>query len=230
MGDDCVLILSGGLDSTTLLHHLIYHEREVHALSFDYGQKHKRELEFAKYWGRKLCKTHLVISINFPFFSSALTSQQRNIPEGHYTEETQRATVVPARNLIFLSFAIARAEDLGLTEVYYAAHYNDRAIYPDCREEFVNALNDISKISTYHGVEVHAPFIRMTKAEIVKRGLELGVDYSKTWSCYVGGERPCLKCGTCIERTEAFSLNNMKDPLLTGREWEVAVEIYEKSC
>ncbi len=230
MGDDCVLILSGGLDSTTLLHHLISQRREVHALSFDYGQKHKRELEFAKYWGRKLCKTHLIIPINFPFFSSALTSRQRNIPEGHYTEETQRATVVPARNLIFLSFAIARAEDLGLTEVYYAAHYNDRAIYPDCREEFVSALNDISKISTYHSVEVHAPFIRMTKAEIVRRGLELGVDYSKTWSCYAGKERPCLKCGTCIERTEAFFLNNTKDPLLADREWEVAVKIYEESC
>jgi len=227
--EECVLILSGGVDSTTLLHYLKYQGKEVHALSFDYNQRHRKELEFAKYWGRRLCKTHLIIPINFPFFSSALTSQHLDVPEGSYTEETQKVTVVPARNLIFLSFAIARAEDLGLSEVYYAAHHNDRAVYPDCREEFVDALSKVSEISTYHGVEVYAPFVKMTKIEIVKLGLELGVDYSRTWSCYVGGDRPCLKCGTCVERTEAFLLNNTKDPHLSDEEWRSAVKIY-KEC
>jgi len=126
--------------------------------------------------------------------------------------------------MIFLSIAVGYAVKIGAKDVYYAAHRSDQ-IYPDCRKEFVKAMDSaIYLANIYDPVELKAPFVDMTKAEIVALGLKLGVPYELTWSCYAGGERPCLKCGTCVERTEAFLLNNSKDPLLTEDEWKIAVE------
>jgi len=227
--EEAVLILSGGVDSVTLLHYLLARGYVVHAVSFLYGQRHSKEIECAKYWAEKLCSSHRIYRLPRLSQKSALTNPNAKVPETHYSDESQRATVVPARNLVFISFAVALAEELGLKEVFYAAHYNDKAVYPDCREEFVEKISAATREGTYAGVEVRAPFVRMTKADIVNLGLKLGVDYSKTWTCYVGGERPCLKCGSCRERAEAFLLNKTKDPLLSDSEWRRAVEIC-RSC
>ena len=227
-----IVVLSGGIDSTTLLHYTKAIGYEVYGISFNYGQKHSKELKYAEYWGKKLCKEWKLIDISFMkeiTSSSSLTNPEKEIPESHYTEETQKQTVVPNRNMVFLSIAIAWAEDIKAEKVFYGAHLNDYTIYPDCRKEFVEKLNETSQIGTYNKIKVEAPFINLKKWQIVSLGKKLGVDYNKTWSCYKGEERPCLKCGTCIERTEAFLKANLKDPLLTEEEWRKAVEIYEKS-
>jgi len=217
-----IIILSGGLDSTTLLHFLKNGGYEIYGLSFNYGQRHLKELEFAKYWGEKLCEEHKTIQldINDIISHSALSDKSIDLPEEHYTHENQKITVVPGRNTIMLSMAIAYAENLNIKEVFYAAHFSDRSIYPDCRKEYITALSLAWQLGTYNQVEVKAPFVDMTKTNIVRLGLDLKVDYSKTWSCYSGKERPCLKCATCQERNEAFVSNTTKDPLLTEAEWE----------
>jgi len=224
-----IIILSGGLDSTTLLYKLWQEGYELYALSFLYGQRHSKELQFAKYWGERSCIEHKILEIPLQQVSkrSALTDHTKSLPEDHYTHQNQEITVVSNRNMVMLSFAIAYAEDLGIDKVFYAAHQNDRAIYPDCRKEYVQALSLASKLGTYSHVEVIAPFVDLIKAEIIALGLKLGIDYSKTWSCYAGQERPCLKCATCLERTEAFLVNKVKDPLLTDKEWKQAVDIYQ---
>ncbi len=229
-----VLILSGGIDSSTLLYHLLYEGYEVHALTFFYGQRHAREVDCAKKIAEKASKIgfvdHKIVDISsiHELISKGAITGEEKVPEGYYTEETQKITVVPNRNMILLSIAVGYAVKIGAREVHYAAHKSD-FIYPDCRKEFVKALD----IAIYLGniweqVELKAPFVEMTKAEIVKLGLRLGVPYELTWSCYLGKERPCLRCGTCVERTEAFLLNNAKDPLLSDEEWKEALEIYRK--
>ncbi len=231
-----VMILSGGLDSTTLLWYLCSEGKEVHALTFNYGQRHSREIEHAK----KVVKAardrgfkvnHELVdisSISHLIASGALTGKEE-VPHGFYTDEIQKITVVPNRNMIMLSIAAGYAVKIGEKEVYYAAHKSDYAIYPDCRKEFVKALDTAIYLATlFTPVELKAPFVDMTKAEVVGLGLKLGVPYELTWSCYEGGDRPCLKCGTCLERTEAFLVNGVKDPLLNDEEWERAVEEYRK--
>ncbi len=231
-----VMILSGGLDSTTLLWYLCSEGKEVHALTFNYGQRHSREIEHAK----KVVKAardrgfkvnHELVdisSISHLIASGALTGKEE-VPHGFYTDEIQKITVVPNRNMIMLSIAAGYAVKIGEKEVYYAAHKSDYAIYPDCRKEFVKALDTAIYLATlFTPVELKAPFVDMTKAEVVGLGLKLEVPYELTWSCYEGGDRPCLKCGTCLERTEAFLVNGVKDPLLNDEEWERAVEEYRK--
>ncbi len=231
-----VMILSGGLDSTTLLWYLCSKGAEVHALTFNYGQRHSREIEHAKKVVEAAKKagfnlTHRVVdisSISHLISSGALTGEEE-VPHGFYTDERQKVTVVPNRNMIMLSIAAGYAVKLGEREVYYAAHRSDYAIYPDCRKEFVKALDAAIYLATlFTPVELKAPFVDMTKAEVVSLGLKLKVPYELTWSCYEGGERPCLKCGTCLERTEAFLLNEVRDPLLSDEEWKKAVEEYRK--
>jgi len=169
-----------------------------------------------------------ISSIQRLIAKGALTGDEE-IPEGFYTDESQRKTIVPNRNMILLAIAVGYAVKVGEKEVYYAAHKSDYAIYPDCRKEFVKALDTAVYLATiFDPVEIKAPFVDMTKAEIVKLGLKLGVPYELTWSCYRGEERPCLKCGTCLERTEAFLMNGVKDPALSDEEWRKAVEIYER--
>jgi 7-cyano-7-deazaguanine synthase len=225
-----VLIFSGGIDSSTLLYYLLKNGYSVHALTFIYGQRHVKEVDSAKKVAKKASEIgfveHRIVDITsiHDLISKGAITGNEEIPEGHYTEESQRITVVPNRNMIFLSIAVGYAVKIGAKDVYYAAHRSDQ-IYPDCRKEFVKAMDSaIYLANIYNPVELKAPFVDMTKAEIVALGLKLGVPYELTWSCYAGGERPCLKCGTCVERTEAFLLNNSKDPLLTEDEWKIAVE------
>ena len=202
---DSVLIYSGGVDSTTMLYE--FRDRIAVALSFHYGSNHNdKELAFARYHCEQLGIPQRVISLDFigKMFRSSLLEGADAIPEGNYDDENMRSTVVPFRNGIMLSVAAGLAESENLRYVMMANHAGDHAIYPDCRPEFVDALSEAIRLGTYEGIEVLAPYTRLTKADIARKGKSLGIDYSKTWSCYKGGEHHCGRCGTCQERIEAF--------------------------
>lgn len=210
-----VLIHSGGIDSTVLLSHLLAEGREVFALSVDYGQRHRRELEAAKricgHYGVK----HQVADLRAlaPLFgANALTDAQIAVPEGHYEEASMKATVVPNRNMLLIAVAASWAMSLKASSVAYGAHGGDHAIYPDCRPVFAEALDKAIRLADWHEVSLERPFVGMDKTAIVRRGAELGVPLELTWSCYVGGERHCGKCGTCVERKEAFVRAGVPDP------------------
>ena len=208
-----VIILSGGMDSVTLLH---YRKDDIAlAITFDYGSNHnKREVEYASYHCRQLGIEHIVIPLSFihTYFKSSLLEGSSAIPEGHYADETMKSTVVPFRNGIMLSIACGIAESRGLQRVLIANHFGDHAIYPDCRKDFINAMQEAMRTGTYDGVTIDAPFTEISKTDIAKLGAELGVDYSMTYSCYKGGEKHCGKCGTCVERKEAFRDAGLIDP------------------
>lgn len=202
-----VIIYSGGMDSYTLLNQAIGNGEEVYALSFDYGQRHKRELTYAKTETIKLGIPHKIVDIrgvNELLQGSALTSSSVAVPEGHYAEPSMKQTVVPNRNMIMLSMAIGYAVSIGAPVVRFGAHAGDHAIYPDCRKEFVDALNVVAAIANYQPVRVEVPFIELDKGDIAILGREMGLDYSRTWTCYKGEEEPCGKCGACVERAEAM--------------------------
>lgn len=210
-----VVIYSGGMDSFTVLNHAIKNGHEVYALSFNYGQRHVRELDAAANVCKSLNIPHKVVditAINSLLAGSSLTSDIE-IPEGHYEAESMQSTVVPNRNMILLSLAIGYAVSIGAEAVYYGAHSGDHAIYPDCRPEFVEKMNDVSLIANYQPVRIEVPFLRNDKAEILAAGLAMGLDYSQTWTCYNGREKACGKCGACMERLEAFAANQQTDPL-----------------
>lgn len=210
---DSVIIVSGGLDSITLL----YDKAETIALavSFDYGQNHgAKELPFAAHHCRKLGIPHITIPLSFMhrYFKSSLLDGAEAIPEGHYAEENMKSTVVPFRNGIMLAIATGIAESHGLKRVYIANHGGDHTIYPDCRPDFIQAMDGAATAGTFVNVRIEAPYTNITKADIVRRGTTLGIDYSKTWSCYKGSDVHCGKCGTCVERKEAFLEAGVKDP------------------
>lgn len=210
---DSVIIYSGGLDSTTLL----YEERERIALAvtFDYGSNHAaREIACARWHCQHLGIEYLVIDLAFigKYFASSLTAGADAIPEGNYDDENMRSTVVPFRNGIMLSVACGLAESRGLKRVLIANHGGDHAIYPDCRPEFIKAMDEAMTAGTYEGVQLVAPYTNITKGDIVKKGIALGIDYGKTYSCYRGKERHCGRCGTCQERKEAFAEAGIIDP------------------
>jgi 7-cyano-7-deazaguanine synthase len=210
-----IVILSGGLDSTTMLYDFIKHGHEVAAaLTFNYGQKHKKEINYAKKTCKKLKLKHKIIDLSSitQLLNSSLTTNQE-IPEGHYKDENMKSTVVPFRNTIMLSVAAAYASSLKVNYVAYAAHGGDHAIYPDCRPEFVDKINQLFSVADYIPVKVSTPYLNLSKADIVKEGLELNVPYEDTWTCYKGRKKACGKCGSCVERLEAFKENNVKDPL-----------------
>jgi len=210
-----VVVMSGGLDSTVLLHYVKSLGYDVYGISFDYKQRHRKELDFAKYWGNKICKEWKLVDLGFMkdiASNSALTDYDVKLPEEHYTNENQRVTVVPNRNMVMLSIAVAWAENIGADVVFYGAHANDRAVYPDCKEEFVDALSKASEEGTYNKVRVIAPFVNSYKWQLVQLGDKKGVDFSKTWSCYEGKEKHCGKCATCQERKEAFEMAGVEDP------------------
>jgi 7-cyano-7-deazaguanine synthase len=229
-----VVIVSGGMDSVTLLYSALqlgnHHNSNVKALSFNYRQKHKKELLYAEKICGMLGVEHHTIDISSvnQVLISALTRKDQDIPEGHYAQSNMSQTVVPNRNAIMLSIAYGYAVSLRYDAVMFGAHAGDHPIYPDCRPDFVNKLDEALHIGNEGFGDVHivAPFINLTKAQIVQIGLNLKVPYQETWSCYKGKNRPCLKCGTCVERTEAFMLNNIQDPALTEREWAIATGFY----
>ena len=203
-----VCVLSGGMDSTTLLYELIAQGFETYAVSFDYGQRHKKELEYAARTCRKLAIPHRIVDISGIqelIGCSALTSDEIAVPEGHYESDSMKATVVPNRNMIMFAIAGGWAVSLEADVIGVAVHAGDHAIYPDCREEFIEPFGEALKQGNYHQVDVYAPYLHKTKGEIARIGLDLGIDFdADTWSCYKGEAEPCHRCGTCIERDEAL--------------------------
>ena len=213
--DKVVVLLSGGMDSVSVFYETMRRGTVVAALSFHYGSKHNvREIPFAAWHARKFGIAHLTIPLHFigQHFASDLLASGGDIPKGHYEEESMKKTVVPFRNGIMLAIAAGFAESQEAQALVIAAHAGDHAIYPDCREDFMCAMGDAMRLGTYAGIELARPFIHLTKAQIAARGAELGVDFSQTWSCYVGGEVHCGECGTCVERREAFQLAGLDDP------------------
>jgi 7-cyano-7-deazaguanine synthase len=217
---DSIIILSGGMDSVTMLYD--YADSIALALSFDYGSNHNaKELPLAAYHCEKLRIEHIIIPLEFikQYFHSSLLSGAADIPEGKYDDVTMRSTVVPFRNGIMLSVAAGMAEDRQLSRILMANHSGDHAIYPDCRPDFVDAMAGAVREGTYNGVELFTPYTRLTKTDIARRGKQLGIDYSKTWSCYKGGDRHCGKCGTCQERRQALAEAGITD-----------TTVYEEEC
>ncbi len=210
-----IVLLSGGMDSVTALHWARQHHDVQGALSFDYGAKHHhRELPMAAAQCAILGIPHRVIDTRFinECFTSSLLQSGGAIPDGHYTAENMKSTVVPFRNGIMLSIAAGYAESRGAAGLVIAAHSGDHAIYPDCREDFLAPMAEAIRQGTYAGIQVLRPFVDLDKTAIVRLGVELGVDFAQTWSCYKGGEIHCGTCGTCVERREAFALAGIADP------------------
>lgn len=214
-----VAIVSGGLDSTTMAYWLASQGVNLTLLAVDYGQRHSKELAFAREAAGALGASHHVASLRLTGWllgESALTSLDVDVPDGHYTDESMRATVVPNRNALMLDLAVATAITTGAQAVAYGAHVGDHAVYPDCREEFVRAYEQMAAAANAgflaESFAVLAPFILMTKADIAALAVELGVPVARTWSCYRGGDVHCGTCGTCVERREAFTLAGLSDP------------------
>jgi len=205
----CVLILSGGIDSVVLLHLLKRMKYSVYGLTFDYGQRHKKEILYAAYWADELCDEWNVVDlscVNKLISNSSLTGDVD-------LYGNPKDTVVPNRNMMMLSIAIAWAENLGIDEVYFGANLSDYEVYPDCRQQYIVELNKASELGTNNSVKVKAPFIGMLKSDIVKLGSVLGVNFFKTWTCYKGDDFHCGKCPSCIERIKAFNNAGVKDPV-----------------
>lgn len=202
---DSIIVLSGGMDSVTLLHES--RESIALAVTFDYGSNHnKREIECAAWQCKLLGVPHTIIRLDFmsKYFKSSLLSGADAIPEGEYDDSNMKSTVVPFRNGIMLSIACGLAESNGLRHVLIANHAGDHAIYPDCRPEFIESMSEAMTAGTYDGIDIIAPYTHLSKGQIALKGKSLGVDYSRTYSCYKGGENHCGKCGTCRERLEAL--------------------------
>ncbi|MCC8175875.1 MAG: 7-cyano-7-deazaguanine synthase QueC [Bacteroidales bacterium] len=202
---DAAIVLSGGMDSVTLLHDR--RDEIALAVTFDYGSNHaKREIPMARRNCELLGIEHVVIPLGFmaQYFHSSLLEGADAIPEGEYDGENMASTVVPLRNGIMLTIAVGLAESRGLKRVMIANHAGDHAIYPDCRPEFIEMIDRVAELGTYAGIRVEAPYTNWSKTDIARRGLALGVDYSLTYSCYKGTEPPCGKCATCREREQAL--------------------------
>jgi len=214
-----VVVYSGGLDSTVLLHHAVkLHGKEnVIAFSFDYGSKHNlKELECAEWQTKQLGIKHIFFNLQSikDHFKSTLLKGGDKIPHGHYAEKNMEKTVVPQRNGILLLITAGYVESIGGGEVWIGSHAGDHFIYRDCRPEYNRILNMVIEYGSRNKVSLKAPFNKMYKWDIVKRGVELGVDFSMTWSCYEGRNVHCGKCGTCTERIEAFEKAGVEDILM----------------
>lgn len=214
-----VAVVSGGLDSTTMAYSLRAQGYEVIAISFDYGQRHRKELAFAEQMAADLGASWTLIDLHAAgvtsiLSGSALTDEAVTVPDGHYADDSMKITVVPNRNAIMLSVACALAVTREAGAVAFGAHTGDHFIYPDCRPEFVRAFERMVNVAVegLASIEILAPFLAMTKADIVKLGDELHVPFERTWSCYKGGALHCGTCGTCFERREAFARAHVIDP------------------
>jgi len=213
MTKDTLMVVSGGMDSTTMLYD--YAERIALAVTFNYGSNHNaREIECARYNCAKLGIELVVVDMPFigRLFKSSLLSGGDAIPEGNYDDENMRSTVVPFRNGIMLAVAAGMAESRGLKRLMMANHGGDHAIYPDCRPGFVDAMSHAIAEGTYDHITIDAPYTNITKTDIARRGAALGIDYAHTYSCYKGGEKHCGRCGTCTERRQAFADAGLADP------------------
>ena len=199
----------------TVFYEALQAHEVVACLSFDYGSKHNaKEIPFAKLHAERHGIPHHVVELDFmdKLFKSDLLKSGGNIPEGHYAQDSMKQTVVPFRNGIMLAVATGFAESIEAEGVMIAAHSGDHAIYPDCRDTFMQAMGDAMQSGTYIDLELLRPYVNMDKAAIAMRGNELGVNFSETWSCYKGGDIHCGVCGTCVERREAFLLAGISDP------------------
>ena len=215
-----VVVISGGMDSATLLYATAAHTSYTpYAISFNYGQRHFRELSYAKTMCKELGVPHHVVDLQdmrvlLP--GSALTDVKVAVPNGHYEDATMQATVVPGRNAIMLSIAYAYAVAIGAYVVLIGVHAGDHTVYPDCRPEFIDAMQEAMMEACEDLCDplprISAPYVMMTKADIITSGAAWKVPYEKTWSCYKGNELHCGKCGTCVERQEAFKLADVSDP------------------
>lgn len=214
-----IVLCSGGMDSVTAIYAIISQGYEVALiLSFYYGSKHNhKELPCAGWHANHLGIPHKLVDVSFinQLFKSNLLQSGDAVPEGHYADDVMKQTVVPFRNGILLSIAAGIAESNGAQGVVIGAHTGDHAIYPDCREEFMVSMANALRLGTYAGIELLRPLIDLDKGGIALLGKHLDVDYSHTWTCYAGGEKPCGKCGSCVERAEAFATAGFADPLLS---------------
>jgi len=219
MKTKAVIIASGGIDSSALLYKMVREGFEVYVLTFIYGQKHLKEIEYAKGIAKKLEVDHKVVDLSAMkslLSGSALTDSNIEVPEvpetaDHY--ETLKSTIVPNRNAIFLSIAIGYAVSLEANHVFFGAHFSDRGVYPDCRKEFVEAFQNSERLANDNpDLVIDAPFVDIDKSEIVRLGAELGVPFKDTWTCYKGGEKHCGVCSSCRERKRAFVESGVPDP------------------
>lgn len=219
-----LVVFSGGMDSTVGVYWAVKNYKEVETLSFNYGSKHNdMEYSYARKTCEKLGLKNVRISLDFvnQFFKSDLLKSGGEIPEGHYAAENMKSTVVPFRNGIMLAIAAGYAESQGCDVLVLGNHAGDHAIYPDCREEFIDGIKKAIYEGTYKNIEVVSPFCNVTKTDVCRIGAELGVDFSLTYSCYKGKEKHCGKCGTCTERIEAFRDAGVEDPTI----YEELVEV-----
>jgi 7-cyano-7-deazaguanine synthase len=211
-----LVVCSGGLDSVTLAHRIAAEKALCHLVSFDYGQRHRRELDEARRCAERLGVTHDVLdiaAIGRCLTGSALTDEVE-VPDGHYAQATMRATIVANRNAIMLTIAFGLAAAKEADAVAAAVHGGDHFIYPDCRPAFIEAFATMQRMALdgVAHIDFVTPFLRWSKADIVREGARLSVPFAQTWSCYRGGERHCGRCGTCVERREAFHLAGIDDP------------------
>ena len=191
-----------------------YKDEIALAVSFDYGSNHNaKEIPFAKEACDELNIPHITIPLSFmkDYFKSSLLEGSEAIPEGHYQAENMKSTVVPFRNGIMLAIAAGLAESNSLKRLMIANHGGDHAIYPDCRNEFISSMSDAISNGTYDNITIFAPYTNITKSDIASHGKKLGLDYTKTWSCYKGNDIHCGKCGTCVERKEAMRDAGIED-------------------
>lgn len=219
-----VITASGGMDSATAAYQYAHRGYQLHLVGFDYGQRHVKELSALITLGERLSATVSVIdlkSLGELLGRNSLTSDH-TVPDGHYAEETMRQTVVPNRNAIMLNISAGIAQAEGAELVVTGVHSGDHFIYPDCRPQFVDAVRKSISFATEGVVGLDAPFLHLTKADIVREGARLSVPYEITWSCYKGGAQHCGTCGTCFERKEAFRVAGVADPtpyIVEGFEW-----------
>ncbi|RMG34061.1 MAG: 7-cyano-7-deazaguanine synthase QueC [Methanobacteriota archaeon] len=233
-----VAIISGGLDSTTMLWFLMSEGYDViETISFNYGQRHVKELDSARQIVEKFNNQfnkeidHQIVDLREvgKLISKGALTGKEDVPKEMYDRESQKVTVVPNRNGIMLNIAAGRAVTIGARYIAYAAHASDYSVYPDCRPEYIEAMDKAIYLGNlWDPVNILAPFKHLSKGEVTGVAMKVGAPLELTWSCYQGGERPCLECGTCLERTEAFLQIGESDPSLTDEEWKLAVEQYKK--
>lgn len=195
-----VILLSGGVDSAVLLANSARYK--PHCVTFDYGQRHSKEIRFAEQLAAKYCATWQLVKIDPSVMNGSALTGGCDVPHAHYLDKVQSKTVVPNRNMVMLSMAASVAVGINAKTVSFAAHAGDYEIYPDCRPEFVKAMSEAMQFAC--GVSLYTPFIHMQKRSVVALGRSLGVNFNDTWTCYEGNDVPCGECGACVERIEAM--------------------------